>query len=70
MNKYEEDYKKELREKALAVPKETRQKVIDMFRHGKTIGEIRKEFDLELMTTAEIITMNIETVPILNQETI
>lgn len=41
---------------------------IDLFRSGKTIGEINTLMGFETMMTAEIISMNIEDVPILRME--
>jgi len=41
------------------IPRETKQKVIDLLRRGKKVGDIRKELNLDLMDTAEIITQNI-----------
>ena len=41
------------------IPKETKQKVINLLRQGMKVGDIRKELNLDLMDTAEIITQNI-----------
>ena len=50
------------------IPKETKQKVIDLLREGKTVGEIRKELNLDLMDTAEIICQNVDTYSFLKQK--
>jgi transposase-like protein len=52
------------------VPKEVRQKVLDLFRSGKTIGQTREELNLSLDVTCEIILQNIEDIPILRSEAI
>jgi hypothetical protein len=60
-----------LREKEVKkVPIETKQKVLDLLRAGKNIGTIRAELNLSLDVTCEIITQNIEEIPILRKEAI
>ena len=51
--------KEEIERDVANIPKETKQKVLDLLREGKTVGEIREELNLDLMDTAEIITQNI-----------
>ena len=70
MNKFEEEFKAKLRKEALSIPKEKRQQILDMFRSGKTIGEIKEEMHLDTMVTSEIIFMNIQDIKILNAKTI
>lgn len=63
------DHPKILRQREVKkVPQEKKQKVLDLLRSGKNIGEIRKELDLSLDVTCEIISMNIENIPILRKE--
>lgn len=50
------------------IPKETRQRILDMLREGKTIGEICKELDLPLMDVCEVINQNIYCIHMLNKE--
>lgn len=70
MNKFEEEFKTKLRKEALSIPKEKRQQILDMFRNGKTIGEIKKEMHLDTMVTSEIIFMNVQDIKILNIKTV
>jgi hypothetical protein len=57
------------REVAL-VPKETKQKVLDLMHEGKTIGEICAELNLKLDITCEIINQNIQKFSILRTEAV
>ena len=66
--KYLEHYKIILRRQVMALPLAKRQEVLDLFRSGKTIGEINILMGFETMMTAEIISMNIEDVQILRTE--
>lgn len=50
-----------VQEQVKQVPQETKQKMLDLFRQGKTIGEAREICGLDLHVAAEIIRENIET---------
>ena len=52
----------------MALSRGQRQEVLDLFRAGKTIGEINMVMGFETMMTAEIISMNIEDVPWLRSD--
>lgn len=62
--------KAEIEADVAKIPKETKQNVLDLLRSGKTVGEIQKELNLDLMDTAEIICQNINTVSLLRNEAI
>lgn len=65
------DHSKILRQKETAkIPLEKKQKVLDLLKSGKKIGDIRKEVDLSLDVTCEIIMQNIEHYPMLRKEAI
>jgi len=51
--------KEQIEEDVANIPVETKQKVLDLLRNGMKVGDIRKELNLDLMDTAEIITQNI-----------
>lgn len=51
-----------------SLPRETKQKVLDLVHEGKTIGEVRKELNLELMVVCEIINQNIKEIHYLSRE--
>ena len=58
-----------LRKREVAeIPLEKKQKVLDLFHGGKSIGEINKELNFETMITCEIILQNIDNIPILRTE--
>lgn len=60
-----------LREREIAkILKEVKQKILDLFHGGKTIGDISKELNLDSMIVAEIIDQNIQTISILRRESI
>ena len=68
--KYLEHFKILRRREVLALTQEQRQKVLDMFRNGKTIGEINSIMGFETMLTCEIISLNIEDIKILRKESL
>lgn len=58
-----------LRERALAkMPKETKQKVLDLMHEGKTVGDVGKILNLETMMVGEIILENTKTYSFLRTE--
>lgn len=58
-----------LRDREIAnIPKETKQKVLDLIHEGKTVGDVCKILNLETMIVAEIIIQNIGTVSYLKTE--
>lgn len=52
------------------IPREQKQKVLDLLREGKTIGVICEELNLELDIVCEIITQNIQDIHVLRREAI
>mgnify|MGYP001613735339 FL=1 len=59
-----------IREKVINTPKETRQKLLDLIRSGKTLGEAGKECGLEFDVYCQILTDNIENTKYLRMEAI
>ena len=60
-----------LEDKKIAkLPKEIRQKVLDLMNEGKTIGEVCETLNLETMTVSGIITQNIREIHVLRTEAI
>ena len=58
-----------LREKKIdKLPKETKQKVLDLMHEGKSVGDVGKILNLDTMIVAEIIIQNIGTVSYLKTE--
>ena len=56
-----EHYLIRLRKKVSAVPKGTKQKILDLlFHNGLTVGEVREKVDLELDVVAQIIVDDVE----------
>jgi hypothetical protein len=53
-----------------SVSKEERQKILDLFRNGKSIGEIKETYKYDVLTIAEVITRNFVNIPILRTETL
>jgi len=47
-----------------------RQEILDMINSGKTLGEVSRFFDVDLMITCEILTQNIKNVSYLGDEAI
>jgi len=54
--------------KVAAIPREMKQKVLDLMWDGKSIGEICKELNLELDVVCGIVSANIRHISILNTE--
>lgn len=61
-----ENYKKQAED----LGQSKRQGILDMIKSGKTLGEVRRFFDTELMVVCEVLTQNIETVKFLRSEAI
>lgn len=61
-------YKMQLRKKVAALPKDTRQKVLDLIWEGKTIGEVKDQLKLETDVVAQIISDNIKCYKYLGRE--
>lgn len=59
-----------IRREVSKVPLETKQKIIDELRKGRTIGAIGEELNLSLDVVCEIIMQNIEDIPVLRKEAI
>jgi len=59
------DIRRKYQRKAAALSQEIRQSVLDDFRGGLSIGEVKEKHDLELMVVCEIISQNIEAVDVL-----
>lgn len=56
---------------ALALPKETRQKFLDLMWQGKTLGEAQKECGIEeLMVASSLIELNIQERKFLRRESV
>lgn len=53
-------YMEKLKEDTAKVPIETKQKLLDLLREGKTVGEARDAVGLDLQIVGEIIMQNIE----------
>jgi hypothetical protein len=58
------------KEKTDKLPQETKQKVLDIFRKGKTIGEIMEKLGLGLDEVSGIIEDNITKVYMLNEKAV
>ncbi len=63
-------WREKVQEKAAKVPIEVRQKLIDLVRKGKTVGEAREECGIELHTATEISVQNISAHNYLNTEAV
>lgn len=58
-----------LRDREIAkLPKETKQKVLDLMHEGKTVGDVGKILNLDTMIVAHIIIQNTGTVSYLKTE--
>ena len=64
----DQHYKIKLRKLVEAVPKETKQKILDLLHKGLTVGEVRKKVNLDLMVVSTILCDNIHAVHFLNKE--
>lgn len=60
--------KEKIKEQCKALPYETKQKFLDLFRGGKSIGEAKDELNLSLDVACEIINENLECINILRSE--
>ena len=65
-NKIQEQYRKQAED----LGQSKRQAILDMIKSGKTLGEVSKFFDVDLMITCEILTQNIKNVSYLGDEAI
>ncbi len=66
-----DEIRQEWRDQALALPKETRQKALDLVNAGEKLGDVQKACGIdEIMVLCEIINMNIENVMFLKKETV
>lgn len=59
-----------LRAMVADVPKETKQKLLDLLHEGKTIGEATRECELDLQVSGEIIMQNIGKYEFLRKEAV
>lgn len=50
------------------LPREIKQKVLDLMHEGKTVGEVKKILELDTMIVAEIISNNLGTISYLKKE--
>jgi len=58
-----------LRDREMAkISKETKQKILDLMHHGKSVGDVGKILKLDIMIVAEIIIENIENISFLRRE--
>ena len=58
-----------LREREIEkIPKEDKQKILDLMHKGKSVGEVCKIMKLETMIVAEIISQNLGTISYLKRE--
>jgi len=65
-NKIQEQYRKQAED----LSQSKRQAILDMIKSGKTLGEVSRFFDVDLMITCEILTQNIKNVSYLRDEAI
>jgi hypothetical protein len=63
-------YMEKLRAMVADVPKETKQKLLDLLHEGKTIGEATRECELDLQVSGEIIMQNIGKYEFLRKEAV
>ncbi len=64
----EENYKERCERKAKAVPLEIKQKLLDLLREGKTVGEAGELCGLEFEEYSQIVYENISEVNFLNSK--
>ena len=65
---FKSDFERKLNRDIAAVPKEIKQKVLDLIWSGKNIGEIKKIVNLDTLVVGGIITENIESAYYLRKE--
>ena len=66
----EQDLSEKYMEEAEKLGQSKRQEVLDMIKSGKTLGEVSKFFNIDLMITCEIFIQNIKLNQIHNMDII
>ena len=63
-------YIEDLKQRASSVSLHTRQKLLDLLHEGKTLGEVRKELNLDLDVVGQIIMQNLDSLSYLRTEAV